>query len=165
MQTRSLEQRLDAYLALERLTLGAISQSAGLDIDWSSYREGLLESIQIGVVIDDWRGDRGDESVIALATFKPVTDRHWFASMLTLHPDHRGPKYLLGFLQKIQAVLEARQIVQLSSHVLKNNTASIALHQTLGFKLVQENDLALAFELSLPDLHWPALHKAPATAK
>ncbi|WP_108125189.1 GNAT family N-acetyltransferase [Saccharospirillum mangrovi] len=153
MTERSVDARLDAYLALERLTLAPVSEAAGWSIDWSSYRAGLLESIQTGVVIDQWQGD----TVTALATLKPITESHWFVSMLILHPEHRGPKRLSGFLGEIQQVLQAKGIDQLSSHVLKQNHASIALHNKLGFQAAQENDLAIAYELKLESAHFARL--------
>lgn len=145
MNEGSLQQRLAAYLALERLTLSELSREAGYQIDWAAYRDGLRESIDSGIVVDRWQGD----IVIALATMKALSETHWFLTMLALHPQHRGPKKLGSFLQDIARQLVDQGAQKLSSHVLKNNSASVALHRRLGFQVVKENDRGYAFECDL----------------
>lgn len=137
--------QLDDCLALDRLNTVEPALAAGLDVDLDVYRRNLAEARRHRGLIEVRRGGE----LQAYAAIKPLNDDHWFVLMYSLHPRHRNAAVMRALLSGLTSRLNAARARRLSSHVLHNNTASLALHRKLGFTVMQCNEKGVEFELDI----------------
>jgi len=82
----------------------------------------------------------GDGTVVGWTACVPVSDRCVYAGVVEhsvyVHPDHRGRHIGRRLLDALIAATEAAGVWTIQSGIFPENTASLALHQAAGFRVV-----------------------------
>ena len=136
---------MEEILALDMLTLAAHTLAAGDGFTEAGHRAALAEVLPKSEVIKTHREGR----LAGYAYLWPKGGGLWHVGGFAVHPDFRNGRVLRVLLVKVEALAEARGIVELQSHVYKTNPRSLALHRRLGFTKIAENDKGFAFSLKL----------------
>lgn len=139
---------IEEILALDLLTLREHTERAGDALDPDVHRTTLARTLQVAELV----AVRKNGALIAYATLTPQEEGCWFVTGFNTHPAHRtSPTFRALFAQMLE-LAQRHGIGELRSHVYKTNRLSLAFHQRLGFRMMQENDKAVAFHASLQDL-------------
>ncbi len=81
-----------------------------------------------------------DGRVVGWAACVAVSDRCVYAGVVEhsvyVHPDHRGQHVGRRLLDRLAASTEAAGIWTIQSGIFPENTASLALHQAAGFRVI-----------------------------
>ncbi|MGW1376667.1 N-acetyltransferase family protein [Streptomyces sp. NPDC002446] len=100
---------------------------------WEAFDAAKLPEHRL-VALDD------DGQVVGWAAVGPVSDRCAYAGVvehsLYVHPDARGRGVGLALLTALISSTEAAGIWTIQSGVFPENTASLALHQRAGFRVI-----------------------------
>jgi RimJ/RimL family protein N-acetyltransferase len=148
----------DELLALDCATL---QEPTGGPLDAHRQAQRIAESLQLGPCLTVRRA----AALVAYALLQPQDVGQAFVRGFTLHPQARNAAVLGELLSRVLAWMQEAQIERLSSHVLKGNAASLALHQKLGFKVSAENERAYAFTAERTQLlQHPALRRIQRAA-
>ncbi|WP_046507624.1 GNAT family N-acetyltransferase [Streptomyces odonnellii] len=100
---------------------------------WQAFDAAKLPGHRLVALDDDGR-------VLGWAAVVPVSDRCAYAGVVEhsvyVHPDARGRRVGLALLTALIASTEAAGIWTIQSGVFPENTASLALHQRAGFRVI-----------------------------
>ncbi|MFF5445645.1 GNAT family N-acetyltransferase [Streptomyces sp. NPDC012888] len=81
-----------------------------------------------------------DETVLGWVAASPVSDRCAYAGVVEhsvyVHPDVRGRGVARALLEALVASTEAAGIWTIQSGIFPENTASLALHERAGFRVI-----------------------------
>jgi ribosomal protein S18 acetylase RimI-like enzyme len=151
---------MEEILALDMLTLRAHTLAVGDEFTTERHRAALVAVLPKSKIVKIHRS-----ATLAGYTYLwPKGGGLWFVGGVGIHPDFRFGRVIAQLLAEIKTLAEHEGITELQSHVYKTNQRSIALHQRLGFKFIQENQKGLAFSLKLADNANP-LQSFPNTQK
>ncbi|MFI8483974.1 GNAT family N-acetyltransferase [Streptomyces rubrogriseus] len=99
---------------------------------WEAFDKAKLPDHRL-VALD---GDR----VLGWAVVVPISDRCAYAGVVEqsvyVHPDARGRRVGLALLTALLASTDAAGIWTVQSGIFPENTASLALHQRVGFRVI-----------------------------
>ena len=127
------------------LTLAAHTRAAGVDFSEEQHRKALTATLPKAHIIKIHRAAR----LAGYAYLWPKENGLWFVGGFAIHPDFRFGRVIAELLQSILELAKVERISSLESHVYKTNTRSLALHNRLGFEIVRENEVGVAFSLNL----------------
>ena len=136
---------LDAIVALEALCL---RDPYGGTLNVATQRARLEASTAQACFALVWR----DGMLVGYGYMWPMVDETWFVGGLAIHPHYRNASVTAELVRSFSAVVESSRAVDLESHVLADNHASIRLHQRLGFKEAHRDERAIALRASVADL-------------
>jgi phosphinothricin acetyltransferase len=87
-----------------------------------------------------WVAVDGDATVVGWTACVPVSDRCVYAGVVEhsvyVHPDHRGRHIGRQLLDALIASTETAGVWTIQSGIFPENTASLALHEAAGFRVV-----------------------------
>ncbi|WP_190217354.1 GNAT family N-acetyltransferase [Streptomyces griseosporeus] len=125
-----------ATAVLEIYRLGIDEQNATFETAapaWETFDAAKLPEHRF-VALD------ADGQVVGWAAVVPVSDRCAYAGVVEhsvyVHPDARGRGVGLALLTALIASTEAAGIWTIQSGIFPENTASLALHQRAGFRVI-----------------------------
>lgn len=99
---------------------------------WEEWDKGHLTELRYVAIIDS--------AVAGWAALSPVSSRCVYAGVtevsVYVHEDYRGKGAGTALLQKLITESEINNIWTLQSGIFPENTASIALHEKLGFRKI-----------------------------
>jgi len=99
---------------------------------WEEWNKGHLSNLRYIAVIDG--------AIAGWAVLSPVSSRCVYAGVtevsVYIHESYRGKGVGQALLQKLINESEANNIWTLQSGIFPENTASIALHEKLGFRII-----------------------------
>jgi L-amino acid N-acyltransferase YncA len=101
--------------------------------DWDTFIAGKVPGHGY-VAVDD------DGTVLGWAACSPISKRPAYAGVVEdsvyVHPEHRGRRLGRLLLDTLIASTEAAGIWTIQAGIFPENTASIALHQAVGFRVI-----------------------------
>jgi phosphinothricin acetyltransferase len=99
---------------------------------WEHFDETMSPDLRFVAVLDD--------RVVGWVAASPVSDRCVYSGVVEhsvyVSPDYRGQGIARQLLEKLIASAEAAGIWTLQSGVFPENTASLAVHERAGFRIV-----------------------------
>lgn len=99
---------------------------------WEEWNKDHLENLRYVAVFDD--------TLTGWAALTPVSGRCVYAGVnevsIYIHAEYRGKGFGAALLQKLISESEKQNIWTLQSGIFPENTASIRLHERLGFRTV-----------------------------
>ncbi|MFD8639143.1 GNAT family N-acetyltransferase [Streptomyces zaomyceticus] len=100
---------------------------------WAAFDAAKLPAHRLVALDEDGR-------VLGWAAVVPVSDRCAYAGVVEhsvyVHPDARGRRVGLALLTALLASTDAAGIWTVQSGIFPENTASLALHQRAGFRVI-----------------------------
>ncbi|MCH7314083.1 GNAT family N-acetyltransferase [Acinetobacter sp. ANC 3882] len=133
------------YLELTLMTLQTLSDQAAKPIDQTAYLASLMTAANQGYLFEY----RNNQQLLGYFTVENMENQKWFVPILVIHPNHRTKSVFTALLEQFIQFIEARQVLTLVSHALKNNVLSVNFHKRLGFKIIRENQAAFEFQLDI----------------
>ncbi len=132
-------QTLDQIIAIDLLTLKDLRTGAPLDPDRHriALAAGLSDTTYLTV--------KRDGDVSAYASLREQADGAWFILGLGIHPDHHNAGTTRKLLKELTGFLVRNNVKTVHSNVRHDNTRSMRLHKRLGFDVLRENEIGVAF--------------------
>lgn len=144
----------EEILALDLRTLRDHSSGEARALNASEHRDALHSVWDKTTTVSVRRAG-------ALAAYGAVWEQRtgvWFVSGIAINPDQRMISVRRELRRKMLELIENAEIKTLVSNVYKNNTASMALHQHLGFLITRENEIGVEFTLQTETLRRSTRH-------
>lgn len=151
------EPQVDEILQMDLLTLSAPTEQAGNRLDPATQRAAIAASL----AVSDRVAVRRQGRLVGYALLRPQPDGSGFVGAFNTHPAHRDAAVMRCLIGQLLTRAACRGFSALRSHVYKSNRLSMAFHIRLGFQITRQNDKAVEFSASLPDLQarHPRLHR------
>lgn len=136
---------VEELLELDLLTLREHTERSGAHLEPEQHAKQVRASLLVSQVCAVRRAG----ALVAYAMLSPQSSSSWFVRAFNVHPSHRNAAVIRSLLRQVVAVVRREAISELQSHVYKANQLSMAFHRRLGFRITNENAVAVEFTASV----------------
>lgn len=140
---------IEQILSLDQLNMTPILEKSGIQFDPNRRRAGLLANISRGAVFGVVEREG---RIVAYVECSPEADRSIRINSIQVHPDYQRRYILRELLIQLHLNLRSSCFTVVKTDVHNFNGASLALHEKLGFKSVEQKADRISFEIQCSDL-------------